>query len=66
MPENKEVVEKSTSTVALMRKTGAFDKEGKKVEYSKLYLVINGAEVDLDLDKSAKNLINAFVQFTKV
>ena len=62
---NKEVVEKATTSVTLMRRSGSFEKDGQKVEYSKLYLVLNGAEVDLDLEKSSKNLINAFVQFVK-
>ena len=60
-----DVLEKSTSPVALMRRSGSFDKDGETVKYSKLFLLINGAEVDLDLDKSSKNLINAFVQFVK-
>ena len=64
--ERKETIEKATNTIALLRKSGSFEKDGKDVEYSKLVLSINGAEVDLDLDKSAKNLVNAFVNFVKV
>lgn len=64
--ERKETIEKATNPVTLLRKSGSFDKDGEKVEYCKLVLSINGAEVDLDLDKSAKNLLNAFVRFEKV
>ena len=64
--ERKVVVERVTAPVTLLRQSGSFDKDGKEVKYQKFVLSINGAEVDLDLDKSSKNLLNAFVRFEKV
>lgn len=64
--ERKDIVEVCTSQVKLIRRSGSFENnKGEQVDYKKLLLVIDGVEVDLELDKTAKNLINGFVKFTK-
>ena len=63
----KDLLEKAVGNVSLLRRSGSFtDKNGDEVEYSKLIICVNGAEVDPDFDKNTKNLLSALVKFEKV
>lgn len=64
--ERKDIVEVCTSQVKLIRRSGSFENnKGEQVDYKKLLLVIDGVEVEFDIDKTSKNLINGFVKFAK-
>lgn len=63
----KELLEKAVGTVSLLRRSGSFiDKNGEKVEYSKLILNVNGADIDPEFDKNTKNVLSALLKFEKV
>lgn len=63
----KELLEKAVGTVSLLRRSGSFiDNNGEKVEYSKLILNVNGADIDPEFDKNIKNVLSALLKFEKV
>ena len=65
--ERKELVEECTGEVKLLRRSGSFENnKGETVDYKKLVLSIDGVEVEFDIEKSSKNLINGFVKFVEV
>lgn len=58
------VLEKCTAEVQLLRATGSFtNDDGEVIEYTKYFVNVDGADLDITFDKNVKSLLDRFVPF---
>ena len=60
------VVEICTSNVSLIRRYGSFAKGDEFIEYCNYFVVVGGAEIKIEFDKSMKSMFDAFVPFEEL
>ena len=65
--KNKTLTERCNAHLELIRTSGTFVSDsGEEVKYSKYCVVVDGAELEVTFDKSVKNMLERFVEFTEV
>ena len=67
MAKEKSVVQQAVLKNAVIEKlSGVFEKDGEKIEYDKLTLIVDGFEFDISMDSGVKKLFVKIVQFEDV
>ena len=65
--EREMTLERCTVPVELYRVSGSFKKEnGEVIDYVKYVVSVDGADLDISLDKGAKSLMDRYVPFEEV